>query len=424
MTAWLLAIAIEIYCHFPGALRTDIFNPLRYRRIPSRLLTLTAVVIGEGLNGFVGPIVNIARSGVGFNVGISIQLILTGVTIFLAFCIYVRSFRLAVPENMHGVLRVILAHFPVHLALILFLEGLKSLLNLTTLDNSLHYWLGRYHRSTSAVFAFQDELDSFTQLGLDLLSLNSTLTPISYQSVANHWDKLQPLALHWDKLQPLPLHYDPNDTYHDVVLVQLEQRLLTSAIQAIYNVYGVLDSKKASDFRAYIYDVEGGSVDDLFNLYTNSSRWKIDDLMDEAENDIFAPATWVTGVAAAVFLALGLLMVFEGIPRHKYAWWSAVLRFVGFGALMLLSLLNLNSDVLSNWLWKRWTLPTISISYIIVLTVDYLIGWIAVCEMDGLSWWRVPLQPVHALLTRVDATTRLWINRLRRAMTLDVQTVA
>lgn len=133
---WGLAIVIELLAYvateFPGSTGTRIsVSPME-----ERLCALTIIIIGEGLNSSIEPIVGTTRS-IGFNFASGAEIFAWGFTIFLIDVLYVSSFNTRPAPSPLRQRLVTVCHLPLQLFIILFAEGAKAVLSVVTLNNSL-----------------------------------------------------------------------------------------------------------------------------------------------------------------------------------------------------------------------------------------------------------------------------------------------
>ncbi|KAH7094232.1 hypothetical protein BKA62DRAFT_834268 [Auriculariales sp. MPI-PUGE-AT-0066] len=391
---WGLAIGIEAlaYC-----LSTAPRGLLTQGSMPARLSTLTTVVIGEGLNGFIGPITAAVKS-VGFNTHVAGQVIISGLIIFLVFIIYFQSFRARLAPTEARQKLVVFAHLPIQLFIILLLEGLKSILNILTLTNSEDYFIDlmigddvdEYDPAVASV------VDAFRKVGIDIIELNNN-------TVDGNVGWVTPEVFDFDT---------PENSGVTFEAFELRERLyrdLAAGIQALGKSFDAIDGPTADKISDYINgfqpnnqaandtatsfsleikaDAAGGNSDDVDIFPKNLLK-----LMSSSEDERLAPASWVAPVAGALLIALALVMIFNGLARNRYAWWSICARVLVGVSLCLLGTINVSQEVLKDWT-QDWLLPTIAIAYLVLYIVDYVIS---VFQARALALSKQQLGHIHA----------------------------
>jgi len=325
---WGLALLIEVstylYARMPAGL-------LRQGSMPERLATLTTVVLGEGLNSMVETLVSTAKA-VGFNAATAAQIFVVAVVIFILFILYFDSFRVRTAPTAFRQKLVILWHFPTQMFIILLVAGMKSTLNLTTVLNSITFFEGELSANIT-----DDQLSSdFAAIGI-----NFTADAINLGNISR------------------------ND--NETIL-----RIFADSFLAIFNEYKVLNAETQKEWNSYINTPGGLAYNDSLTFPDDFPA--LEDLVDNALAPELAPVMWITGIAGAYLVALAILALLVGVPKNKYSALSIFTRFFFGTALMLLSLVDINSDFLQNWILSGWFLPTIVIVYVLQFFIDYVIS--------------------------------------------------
>ncbi|KZV94896.1 hypothetical protein EXIGLDRAFT_834721 [Exidia glandulosa HHB12029] len=364
---WILAIGIEVVAYFYTSMPRGL---LRTGSMPERLSTLTTVVIGEGLNGLIDPIVSAAKS-VGFNASVAAQVFAVGLLVFLIFILYFQSFRARLAPTPLRQKMIIMVHFATQLFIILLLEGMKSLLNITTLLNSLNFFINTVFPSLASFdHPPEDLLSAYQQIGLSLPELS--------QKLSNKTGHLPP------ELLSSLIAEVPDLTEERFKRIEFTFRAFAAALQALGNTFKVLDDKQNSKFSSYISD------DNLNGFAVNDTVWAmqhlnttaifppfLEDIAGATAAEKFAPATWVSAVAGFFLLSLALLMTFNGLHKNCFEWYSLLSRIIGGVAVALLAFVDFNPTDLIIWVGTGWFLPTIVICYFILYVVDYVIAVVA-----------------------------------------------
>ncbi|KAH7108358.1 hypothetical protein BKA62DRAFT_782040 [Auriculariales sp. MPI-PUGE-AT-0066] len=397
---WGLAIGLEVtaYC-----LSTMPRGLLTKGSMPARLSTLTTVVIGEGLNGFIEPITAAVKS-VGFNAHVAGQVILAGLIIFLVFIIYFQSFRarLAPNEARQNILHRKLT--PWRQVYNLVLEGLKSILNILTLENSSDKFLslmlggdGPYDPTAPSV------IDAFKKVGVDIGELNEKINLVVGAVTPEVFDFDAP---------DISAAFSPDD-------FDVQERIfrnLAAGIQALSKSFDAIDGPREEKLADYVtsFQPNNQAANDTatflkLQLQAAAANTTISDdadpfpnlskLLDGATEERLAPATWVAPVAGGLLIAFALIMIVNGLARNRYAWWSTCARVVVGISLCLLGTINVSKKALEAWT-ENWLLPTIVIAYAVLYVVDYVI---AVFQARALE---LSKQQFERLRAHADAQSR------------------
>ncbi|KAH7108359.1 hypothetical protein BKA62DRAFT_764416 [Auriculariales sp. MPI-PUGE-AT-0066] len=396
---WGLAIGLEVtaYC-----LSTMPRGLLTKGSMPARLSTLTTVVIGEGLNGFIEPLTAAVKS-VGFNGHVAGQVIISGLIIFLVFIIYFQSFRARLAPNEARQKFVVFAHLPIQLFIILLLEGLKSILNVLTLTNSTNHFIDLMLSSGAFDPADPKVVDAFKKVGIDLGELNKQVDLLVGAVTPEVFDFDAPGVAQIVTLE---------------VFKKTERFLRDTAagLEALGKSFGAIDGPSADKIHDYINSFQPNNlaVNDTATLIklqiqailTNTTVSadanglpNMQKLIDDTTNDKLAPASWVAPVAGGLLIAFALIMIVNGLARNRYAWWSMCARVLVGISLCLLGIINVSDKALGIWT-ENWLLPTIVIAYAVLYVVDYAI---AVFQARALE---LSKQQFERLRAHADAQSR------------------
>ncbi|EJD52476.1 hypothetical protein AURDEDRAFT_181068 [Auricularia subglabra TFB-10046 SS5] len=359
---WGLAIAIEIAAYF----YTSMPKGLVYQgSMPNRLSTLTTVVLGEGLNGLIDPVVSAAKS-VGFNAKVGGQVIVTALAVFFIFILYFQSFRArSAPTSLRQKL-VVMSHFPVQLFIILILEGMKSILNITTLTNSLNYFItkviGSSKDGVDLTKPTTDMIRAYAQIGVNLPELIAKLVPIT--------GNISP-----DRLD---LNATDADTQALFKTTELTCRGMAAAVQALYKTFKVLEDKEDEQITTYINDnsVNNLAANDTLTMFANPGVFPptLEKLLNGSVEERLAPATWIAAVSGGFLIGLAVIMACNGLRRNRFEWWCFISRVIGGVAIALLAIVDISATALENWIDLGLFLPAIVLAYALLYIVDYVIS--------------------------------------------------
>ncbi|KZW02515.1 hypothetical protein EXIGLDRAFT_734624 [Exidia glandulosa HHB12029] len=343
---WGFALAIEIGVYMYSA---SPYGLLRQGSMSERLASLTTVVLGEGLNGLIEPLVSVAKS-IGFNTASAAQILCMALLVFMVFVLYFASFDTRGAITPLRQKCIVFMHFPTHLLLILLLEGMKSVMGFLTLSQSLTAFLLVAFNTNNDVNDFKRE---YAKLGLDFVAIAQSISTIP----ATDQEKADPNLL------------DNSRGF----------RLIAAAVQAILDQFKVLTDDLKDQFHNYVFDTKPNlaAEDAVSAVYTtgDGDPPHLDELLNSIQSSQLSPVSWIAAIAGAFLFCLLLLMLFRGAKSNRFFAWSIVTRFIIAAVLTLLVLLDLRPAKLVNFIESGAFLPTVLGIYIVQYAVDYIIHW-------------------------------------------------
>ncbi|EJD47708.1 hypothetical protein AURDEDRAFT_151245 [Auricularia subglabra TFB-10046 SS5] len=325
---WALALMTEIgvfmYSSSPWGL-------VRQGSMSERLATLTTVVLGEGLNGLIEPLVSVAKS-VGFNLASAAQILSIGLLVLMVFILYFATFDTRAPISPMRQKIIIFLHFPTQLVITLLLEGMKSVLGFLTLSQSLTTFLVSAFTVPRGDTALEQFQLLYASIGLDL---NAIAT----------------------KLAKVPIT-DPETADENVRTAALGVRIIASGIPPILEQFNLMTDELKDTFENYTSGVTpspGQAVQDAMDSLAGDDNLfpRLDRIIAEIQTEQLSPVSYIAGVAGAFLLCLLLLMLIRG-NKHvdRYFAWSIVTRFIIAVGLIMLVLLDLQPVKLLNFISK------------------------------------------------------------------------
>lgn len=344
---WALALSTEIGVFLYS---TSPWGLLRQASMSERLATLTTVVLGEGLNGLIEPLVSVAKS-VGFGVASGVQILSIGLLVLMVFILYFSTFDTRAPTSPMRQKIIIFVHFPTQL-ITLLLEGMKSVLGYLTLSQTMNSFL----RATIRISGD----DSFEQF-----QRQYALIGIDFKAVAL-------------KVTQIPLT-PPEKADERVHLAAVGVRVIASGLPPILEQFHVLTDDLKQTLETYIFGTTpspGEAVQDALASVAGDPEGfpRLVQIVEGIQNDQLSPVSYIAGVAGAFLFCLLLLMFLHG-NKHvdRYFAWSVVTRFVIAVALTLLVLLDLEPVKLLKFVEKGAFLPVVVAIYVLQYLVDYVI---------------------------------------------------
>ncbi|CAE6444567.1 unnamed protein product [Rhizoctonia solani] len=366
---WGVATAIEVAGHYfappAGHLRS-------MGSLTARLATLVTIILGEGLNGITGAL-RFAATSLGFNIRCVALVLCTAVVVYLTFYLYFEGTRPRISKNRRSLW--ICLHLPYMLCVILLMEGLKNLLLYTILYNSIEFTITQFINFLSEANKAADLVEMST-------ILNRTMTPF-----------LAKIGFSWD------------DGWNKVISkVQTSNSTQQQEIENIYvgEMYRLLMNLTVQVFKQFESDDQSpGAELALLQYLRNDTVVQ----MDVADSNMFEfgkvlvtiaephvqGARWISALAGGTLIFLALINVTQSWPKDRYAWGSAISRFLNGTILLALLFMNVgsgeynglsNNGVIWAWLDSFWALPTLAFSLVAQTIIDHVLLVLAVRSAD------------------------------------------
>jgi len=236
---------------------------------------------------------------------------------------------------------VVLVHFPTQLLIILLLEATKSVLSVTTLLTSATFFFARFADPNT------DLVHVFRSVGLN------------YTTESNKLDQI-------------------SNTTDESFL-----RIYALAFEQLFTEFNIIDDKVKGKFDTYINAPFAGSPAYADAIYFAGSVQDpsitvapdFDQLVNGVIVKQISPIVWIAGVAGAFLVSLAILMALNGLPKNRYAFFSALSRVLTGTGLMMLSWLELAPDTVVSWVVNGWFLPSIVVFYVLQFFIDFALSF-------------------------------------------------
>ncbi|KZV96840.1 hypothetical protein EXIGLDRAFT_764907 [Exidia glandulosa HHB12029] len=364
---WGAALLLEMAVYTFGAAAFPVSETARKSASPieERLFALTIIIIGEGLNSAIDPIVGTARS-IGFNFKVGAEIFSLGMIVLLTYVLYMTSYNTrAAPTQLRQ--RVVVAfHLPLHLFVILLLEGAKAVLSISTIYNS------------------KDTLDK--------LLTDAVHHPLAENGV------LRQLNLNATDLRYRVLQSANNDSTN-LRNTEVELRLYAKAYETLFQTYSAIKDETAQRLEFYFSSnnadryalvdawIINNATHDHGLLGFSGLPRNLNDIVQEAISEQAGPSKWVVGIAGAYLLALAILMAINGLPPVRWMYAQIWTRVILGAALVFTSFVTMSTPALSSWLRNGWYLPTIFLTYALVYALDYGLTWLMSRDVRAQEKW-------------------------------------
>ncbi|KIO30437.1 hypothetical protein M407DRAFT_20499 [Tulasnella calospora MUT 4182] len=313
-----------------------------------RLSTLTVIIMGEGLNAICATLRNTISS-----LGLTPRMISESATMLLilyfVWLIYFDGFRVKNSPSRPLEEVWLWLHFPLHLSLILLLEGMKNL------------------------FLYINVLEALALLGA---AFQEVVTHLNETGEFRKNTKLEKLLL----VLNMSWEQEVNDVWTAAINSDSATRTDATASQmwrwwstVTHNVI-LMYNENTDQEGEYWFDKLVGSDDTVVanDMYTGGP------LVDKFTGPYYKlmgySAHWVIVVGGALFVCMAILNVMQRRPRNRFAWGYSLSRFaigcflIVFGAAM--------SNVSAND-WHTWIIPTVAICYSFAIVADWVLLYLS-----------------------------------------------
>ncbi|KAG9019443.1 hypothetical protein FRB90_002266 [Tulasnella sp. 427] len=316
-----------------------------------RLSTLTVIIMGEGLNAICATLRNSINS-----LGLTPRTVSESITMLLilyfVWLLYFDGFRIKYSPSKVLEEVWLWLHFPLHLSLILLLEGIKNLFIYVNVLEAL----------TLLETSFAEVLTSFKSSGKfpDHPKLEKLLIVLKMswkQEVADIWAAAKSDTTGTAEKISSQLWRWWGTVTHNVILMYNEEP--DPEGEYWFNKFvGSSDAVVADDMN------NGGP---LFLKFTS----RYDDLMAYSVH-------WLIAVSGTLLVCMAILNVMQRRPRNRFAWGYSLSRtIVGF---VLIILGGATSNLLSRG-WFPWIIPAMSIGYAVAVVVDWVLLYLSVTSI-------------------------------------------
>ncbi|CAE6536686.1 unnamed protein product [Rhizoctonia solani] len=365
---WSVATAIEVTGHY-FAPPVDHLRSLGSLTV--RLAALVIIILGEGLNGITGTL-RFAATSVGFNSRCVALVLCTGVVVYLTFYLYFEGTRPRISKNRRSLW--ICLHLPYMLSVILLMEGLKNILLYTILYNSIVY-------SITQFLGLLEMAATGTTYNEMVAALDETMPPF-LTKIGFSWDD------GWREVNRAAFAA-ANGTEADILTVITGEmyRLLMNMTVQIVKQFESEDQSPAAELAIlqYLHNDTVVHIDAADGANSNLPEF-VKVLAAILEPQVQG-VRWISVLAGGTLIFLALINVTQSWPKDRYAWGSALSRFLNGTILLMLVFMNIGSGDFGSlhpngaiwaWLDSFWALPTLAFSLLGQAIVDQILLVLAV----------------------------------------------
>ncbi|CAE7226255.1 unnamed protein product [Rhizoctonia solani] len=368
---WSVATVIEVASHYfsppDGHLRS-------MGSLTARLATLVTIILGEGLNAITGTL-RFAATSLRFNV----LCVCTAIVVYLTFYLYFEGTRPRISKGRRSLW--ICLHLPYMICVILFLEGLKNNLLYTSLYTSISSTYSRFSSFLEEAVMSDNMVDT----------LNRNMVPLLAEKGLDWEDG-------WKQVMNAAIATTENTTTSNTIASQ------TAFVRELYRLLMNLTVKAVKSFEsedlspevelAVLQYLRNDSLVEIDITTGNPTMPEFDKILDLLLEPFAQSGRRVGAFAGGTLIFIALINVTQSWPKDRYAWGSAISRFLNGTLLLLLLVVNVGVDGYSYdlsttpgagiwyWLGSFWSLPIFAFSLLGQVIVDHVLLVLAVRSAD------------------------------------------
>lgn len=370
-------------------------------RFITRMTDSTMIMLGEGAVGLatsVGKIMSNSNS-ISSAIGVTIAGVLLIYFTWMLYFDQIETSRFGtIRQQVWG-----LMHFPLNLATVFILEGMRELVAYRTINDisdvwwstqPTSYWVADIDPELPEVIG-QDWLYDFSvyptsqalvdEMKASIKKLEGTLgNSKDFEKKFNATPAFDFIIARWNETSGL---FNSNDTYWylgDGLLSGFVELIYDGIQNAIYEHFGVTppDTKDLTDVNrtSVASKLNMSSEDtadlplDLIQLLNTAQSL---DFSKTKYNELFDTIFWYFPLGAAFYLLILAGMYWFGKrDMVKYEWWSVWLRVFGGLMMIMYSLLVFYLDIEWKFSNSSWPLPIVTLAFFVVILGDnLLITW-------------------------------------------------
>ncbi|KIO30446.1 hypothetical protein M407DRAFT_20506 [Tulasnella calospora MUT 4182] len=340
LTLWTLAITIQALA--AAFTPEDDKNVLKSKStLTPRLSTLTVIIMGEGLNGMCGNLRNSINS-LGLTPKMVTEALSMLLVLYFVWLLYFDGFRVKAPSHRALEELWLWSHFPLHLSLIMLLEGIKNMFIATNVLGAIEL-LGD---SLVKVVEFGTETGEFPKHP----RMEALLLPVkmSWQQEVEDLTKL--------------INEDTDDSY-TAAIAQICRWFATG----IHNIF-LANPEAEFEFSNYISSNDSVISDDFGGDDVLMTQFSVryGKLMTYSHH-------WLLAMAGTVLLCMAILNVMQRRPSNRFAWGYSFNRAVIGSILILIGGVTRKSVIPVYWL-----VPTITLVYSTAALVDWVVLFLSI----------------------------------------------
>ncbi|KAG9042156.1 hypothetical protein FS837_011231 [Tulasnella sp. UAMH 9824] len=352
LSLWALAIFVQILASAITPEDDETILKSKATMAP-RLSTLTVIIMGEGLNGICGTLRHSINS-LGLTPTMVGEVIAILLVLYFIWLLYFDGFRIKNSRSRALDELWLWSHFPLHLSLIMMLEGIKNLFLLTNVLGASNLWSNAFNE----VLAYQQD----TGVWLEHPRLESLLLP---------------LKMSWQ--QEI---LDVNATFNNATIANPEDdgtianvaawaqliRWFWTGVHGVFLLFNEEPDPEAEfKFTTYIANNDSTIVNDNFqDDAALPEAWigRYLELMSYTGH-------WLVAVSGTLLLCMAIVNIMQRRPGNRFAWGYSLHR-AAIGLLLIL-VGGSTSNKLDSESWLYWMIPTVAIFFGLAAIIDLII---------------------------------------------------
>lgn len=314
-----------------------------------RLSALTVIILGEGLNGICGTLRNNVNS-----LGLTPRMIAESTSMLLVlyfvWLLYFDGFRIKCSSNRAVEELWLWSHFPLHLSLILLLEGIKNLFIAANALGAIELLQAAFYEVVYSTVE-TGEIPKHPQLEALLLPLKTS------------W-KQEVLDL------TRALNKDTDDSYTEAFGQWF--RWFQTCVHNLYLLFNDQQDPEAEfEFNNYLSYNDTVIMDDWMGDHV-----LIDKFTARYNELMVYSGHWLLAVSGTLLICMAILNVMQRSPRNRFAWGYSFNR-AAVGAIFIV-IGGATSNLNQYFYWVYLIIPIIAIGYSAAAVVDWIILYFSI----------------------------------------------
>ncbi|KAG8940004.1 hypothetical protein FRC04_005689 [Tulasnella sp. 424] len=345
LTLWGLAIGVQVLA--AAVTPEDPDKVLKNQgAVSPRLSTLTVIILGEGLNGICSTLRHSINS-LGLTPKMVAQALSVLLVLYFVWLLYFDGFRIRFSASRALDEIWLWLHFPLHLSLIMLLEGIKNLFLYLNVVNA-----------NDLIFSAIGEVSGNNGSRPDHPQIEKLLLP---------------LKISWSQeLLDLDAAEANNPDDPDTASSAQLYRWFAGIIHSVFLLFNdEPDPEAESDFNQYIATNDTAIVNDIEGNGDGSLLEKANSRYEEL---MVYSAHWLVAVAGTLLICMAILNTMQRRPKNRFAWGYSLNR-TAIGCILIL-VGGSTSNMSDNWI--PWIIPTVAIGYLTATVADWIILYFSI----------------------------------------------
>lgn len=333
---------------------------------------LTCIFFGEGVASACGSITKVIKAEDHLDVWTNQTIGVVTACIALVYIVYMVYSDWVSKVQLPGWRQMawVIIHFPLHLAMMLFMEGVSQFIIFWKLTEQTLRTARQLQPLSEKIESgsFDSFAEDMRQFVTDFTNKFPPMYTFLYTALTDALDTIDNFDIQKvaDRIAALP-----NATEEDIMNDKDYKGLIKASTDIGYALDNILYGTYGIDFTKQVVEDAGvGDEDAVVGLQQD---------IHQRNYARFRVVFQYTFVCAGFFLALANILSI--ISRTKKWTWSASIYhtviFILAMGMSLVAAVSQNEDYLMDYQSTPWALPTLLLSYMLILTMNHVSGWLA-----------------------------------------------